>query len=99
MTASLGHGQMSHNKPNQPDKSGESGHSGHSSQAGQRGLYPSVACTHTGYLPVGDGHMLYYELSGNPKGVPVVFLHGVQGVARHPCSGGFLIPALSYHSV
>jgi len=32
-----------------------------------------------GYLPVSDGHELYYELYGNPKGIPVIFLHGGPG--------------------
>ncbi|MBE0651636.1 MAG: prolyl aminopeptidase [Bacteroidales bacterium] len=32
-----------------------------------------------GYIPVGDGHELYYELYGNPKGIPVLFLHGGPG--------------------
>lgn len=31
------------------------------------------------YLDVGDGHSLYYELYGNPKGIPVIFLHGGPG--------------------
>lgn len=33
----------------------------------------------TGYFPVGDGHELYYELLGNPNGIPVVHLHGGPG--------------------
>ena len=32
-----------------------------------------------GYLPVGGGHELYYEQSGNPNGVAVVHLHGGPG--------------------
>ena len=32
-----------------------------------------------GYLDVGYGHQLYYELYVNPKGIPVVFLHGGPG--------------------
>lgn len=32
-----------------------------------------------GFIDVGDGHSLYYELYGNPKGIPVVFLHGGPG--------------------
>ncbi|MDE2292666.1 MAG: alpha/beta fold hydrolase [Elusimicrobia bacterium] len=32
-----------------------------------------------GRLPVGDGHELYYEGWGNPKGVPIVSLHGGPG--------------------
>ena len=31
------------------------------------------------YLDVGDGHQLYVELLGNPKGVPFIFLHGGPG--------------------
>ena len=33
----------------------------------------------TGYIQVSDGHQLYYELYGNPKGIPVLFLHGGPG--------------------
>lgn len=32
-----------------------------------------------GYLDVGDGHRLFYETSGNPEGVNVLFLHGGPG--------------------
>ena len=32
-----------------------------------------------GYLDVSDAHQLYYELYGNPKGIPVLFLHGGPG--------------------
>lgn len=32
-----------------------------------------------GFLPVGEGHEIYFELYGNPKGTPVVFLHGGPG--------------------
>jgi len=33
----------------------------------------------SGHLDVSDGHALYYELYGNPKGIPVLFLHGGPG--------------------
>jgi proline iminopeptidase len=33
----------------------------------------------TGWLDVGDGHVLYYEEVGNPAGTPVVYLHGGPG--------------------
>lgn len=33
----------------------------------------------TGYFDVSDGHQLYFELYGNPKGIPVLFLHGGPG--------------------
>ncbi len=32
-----------------------------------------------GYIDVTDGHSLYFELYGNPKGIPVLFLHGGPG--------------------
>ncbi len=35
-------------------------------------------------LDVGDGHSLYWELSGNPDGKPVVFLHGGPGGGSSP---------------
>ena len=30
----------------------------------------------TGLMEVGDGHTIYYEQSGNPKGKPAIFVHG-----------------------
>ncbi|PKP34183.1 MAG: prolyl aminopeptidase [Bacteroidetes bacterium HGW-Bacteroidetes-17] len=33
----------------------------------------------SGYIAVSDGYELYYELYGNPKGIPVIFLHGGPG--------------------
>ena len=45
----------------------------------RRGLYPEIEANHTGRLNVGDGHELYYEECGNPRGKPVVFLHGGPG--------------------
>ena len=32
-----------------------------------------------GFLDTGEGHNLYFELFGNPKGIPVIFLHGGPG--------------------
>jgi proline iminopeptidase len=43
------------------------------------GLYPPVAPYDSGRLDVGDGHQLYWEACGDPKGRPVVFLHGGPG--------------------
>jgi proline iminopeptidase len=42
-------------------------------------LYPSVAPYDHGYLDVGDGHRLYWEACGDPRGRPAVFLHGGPG--------------------
>lgn len=33
----------------------------------------------TGYLPLTHGHTMYFELSGNSKGMPAIFLHGGPG--------------------
>ena len=41
--------------------------------------YPPIEPYQTGYLDVGSGHHLYWEQSGNPKGIPVIFLHGGPG--------------------
>jgi proline iminopeptidase len=46
---------------------------------GPDGLYPEIEARETGRLRVSDVHEIYYEESGNPKGKPVVFLHGGPG--------------------
>jgi proline iminopeptidase len=50
----------------------------------RRSLYPEIEPYQTGHLDVGDGHSLYWELSGNPEGKPVVFLHGGPGGGSSP---------------
>ena len=50
----------------------------------RRTLYPDLKPYETGMLEVGDGHCLYWELSGNPNGKPVVFLHGGPGGGSSP---------------
>lgn len=52
--------------------------------AKRRTLYPPIEPYDTGMLDVGDGHSLYWELSGNPDGKPVVFLHGGPGGGSSP---------------
>ncbi|WP_323991405.1 prolyl aminopeptidase [Nguyenibacter sp. L1] len=44
-----------------------------------RTLYPPIEPYAHGHLDTGDGHQVYWELCGNPDGVPVVFLHGGPG--------------------
>jgi proline iminopeptidase len=51
---------------------------------GRRTLYPNFQPYQTGMLDVGDGHSLHWELSGNPDGKPVVFLHGGPGGGSSP---------------
>lgn len=45
----------------------------------RRPLYPAIEPFRTGYLPVGDGHTVFFEESGNPQGLPVFGLHGGPG--------------------
>lgn len=42
-------------------------------------LYPEIEPDETGHLLVGDGNRIYWEVSGNPDGKPVVFVHGGPG--------------------
>ena len=50
----------------------------------RRTLYPEIEPYETGMLDVGDGHSLYWELSGNPDGKPAVMLHGGPGGGSSP---------------
>jgi proline iminopeptidase len=60
----------------------------------QSWLYPEIECNQHGFLDVGDGHSLYYEESGNPKGKPVVFVHGGPGSGTSPKQRRFFDPRL-----
>jgi len=42
-------------------------------------LYPEIRPYQTSMLDVGDGHQLYLEESGNPDGIPMLFVHGGPG--------------------
>jgi hypothetical protein len=55
-------------------------------------LYPPLEPRLTGSLDVGDGHVLYWEESGNPDGLPVVFLHGGPGSGCEPWHRRFFDP-------
>jgi len=46
---------------------------------GRRGLYPPVDTYDTGFMKVDDIHTIYYEQSGNPRGKPIVIVHGGPG--------------------
>jgi proline iminopeptidase len=56
-------------------------------------LYPAIEPRCTGTLDVGDGHRLYWEECGAPRGVPVVFLHGGPGAGASPVHRQFFDPA------
>jgi proline iminopeptidase len=42
-------------------------------------LFPDIAPFETGLLPLTGGHVMYWEQVGNPRGQPVLFLHGGPG--------------------
>lgn len=56
-------------------------------------LYPALEPHRTGMLPVGNGHRLYYEESGNPDGLPVICLHGGPGSGSSATLRRFVDPA------
>ena len=58
----------------------------------RRGLYPPLAAYRTGRLRVSPVHELYFEESGNPRGRPVVFLHGGPGGGTDPKMRRFFDP-------
>jgi proline iminopeptidase len=55
-------------------------------------LYPAIRPYRKAYLRVSPLHELYYEESGNPRGKPVVFLHGGPGAATNPSMRRFFDP-------
>jgi proline iminopeptidase len=57
-----------------------------------RDLYPDIEPFSSGLLDVGDGHKIYYDVSGNPNGVPAIFLHGGPGGGCSPRSRRFFDP-------
>ncbi|HSS22535.1 MAG TPA: prolyl aminopeptidase [Pyrinomonadaceae bacterium] len=57
-----------------------------------RTLYPEIEPFNTGRLKASAVHDLYYEECGNPKGKPVVFLHGGPGAGLVPDYRRFFDP-------
>ena len=55
-------------------------------------LYPPIKPYARGRLRVSPVHELYFEQSGNPRGKPVVFLHGGPGAGTSPAMRGFFDP-------
>ena len=44
------------------------------------------------FLDVGNGHSIYYEQYGNPKGIPILFLHGGPGAGFSNSHKSFFDP-------
>ena len=47
-------------------------------------VFPEIEPYEVGTLDVGNGHHLYWEVSGNPSGKPAVVLHGGPGSGSSP---------------
>lgn len=56
-------------------------------------MYPEIEPYRTGFLNVSPDHDLYWEESGNPKGSPILFLHGGPGSCTQPLFRRFFDPA------
>ena len=55
-------------------------------------LYPEVEPHASGLIDLDGQHKMYWEVSGNPRGFPVVFLHGGPGAGASPSHRRFFDP-------
>ena len=55
-------------------------------------LYPEIEPYNTGLLGLDAVHEMYWEECGNPRGMPVVFLHGGPGAGAAPAHRRFFDP-------
>ncbi|HYF08332.1 MAG TPA: alpha/beta fold hydrolase, partial [Acetobacteraceae bacterium] len=55
-------------------------------------LFPDIAPYETGLLPLSAGHVMYWEQVGNPRGQPVLFLHGGPGAGAGAVHRRFFDP-------
>jgi proline iminopeptidase len=58
----------------------------------QHQLYPEIQPHAKGMLDLGGNHKMYWEVSGNPDGVPAVFLHGGPGAGASSSHRRFFDP-------
>ena len=56
-------------------------------------LFPEIGPYETGYMPLTDGHVMYWEQVGNPRGTPVLFLHGGPGAGAGTVHRRFFDPS------
>ncbi len=59
-----------------------------------RTRYPPIIPYTHGHLAVGGGHKIYWEESGNPHGLPVLFVHGGPGSGTDPSHRCYFDPKL-----
>jgi proline iminopeptidase len=57
-------------------------------------LFPEIGPFETGYLPLTDDHVMYWEQVGNPHGRPVLFLHGGPGAGAGAVHRRFFDPTV-----
>ena len=55
-------------------------------------LFPEIGPYETGYLPLSKRHVMYWEQVGNPRGRPVLFLHGGPGAGAGAVHRRFFDP-------
>jgi proline iminopeptidase len=55
-------------------------------------LFPEIEPSDSGLLSLDALHAMYWEQSGNPNGVPVLFLHGGPGAGSTPAHRRFFDP-------
>ena len=55
-------------------------------------LYPHIEPHLSGDIQLDDIHTMYWEQSGNPNGIPVIFLHGGPGAGTIPAHRRFFDP-------
>jgi len=56
-------------------------------------LYPPISSHASGMLDTAGLHRIYWETSGNPDGIPVLFVHGGPGSGTSPVQRRFFDPA------
>ncbi|HEV2265522.1 MAG TPA: prolyl aminopeptidase [Stellaceae bacterium] len=61
---------------------------------GRQDLFPPIEPYQSGMLPLDALHTMYWEQSGNPAGLPAVFLHGGPGAGATPTHRRFFDPAV-----
>ena len=55
-------------------------------------LFPEIEPYASGRLPLGGSHFMYWEQAGNPRGIPVLFLHGGPGAGAAAAHRRFFDP-------
>jgi proline iminopeptidase len=59
----------------------------------RRDLFPPIEPYRTGQLKLDPRHTMYWEEAGNPRGAPILFLHGGPGTGATPVHRRFFDPA------